>query len=83
VPLYSGSGITVLLGLPDHEDEGTTILRNIRNYLPNNTSSHPKKTSSLEMLLQKLQMLHGMDLTGCSIFLVVIKNNKIGNVCIM
>jgi len=31
-----------LLALLDPEDEGTMILCNIRNYLPDDTSSHPR-----------------------------------------
>ena len=31
----------VLVGLPDGEDEDTTVLRNVANKTPNNKSSHP------------------------------------------
>jgi len=50
--LYSGPGITVLLGLPGPEDEGTAVHQNIRNCLPSNTTSViSKKTWILETLL--------------------------------
>ena len=37
-------GQTPFSGLTDHEDEdeGTTILENVKNYLPNNRASYPK-----------------------------------------
>jgi hypothetical protein len=39
--LHSSSWSTHgLLGLLDPEDEGTTIFRNVRKYLPNGTMSH-------------------------------------------
>jgi hypothetical protein len=53
VPSYSGSDITVFLGLADPEDEATTILRNIRNYSPSDTASYPRRLESSEMLLSK------------------------------
>jgi len=32
-----------------HEDEGTTILRNVRNYNPNNTTNYPRRSGSSKM----------------------------------
>jgi len=42
-----------LLGLSDPEDEGTMVLRNIGNYLPNDRASHPKSLESSCMILSK------------------------------
>jgi hypothetical protein len=45
MPSSSGSGRPrkkKLLALLDPEDEGTIILCNIRNNLPDDTSSHPR-----------------------------------------
>jgi len=43
VPLSSGSSSQVTVpGLPDHEDKGTTILQNIKNYLPNDILSQSR-----------------------------------------
>ena len=36
----------ILLGLPEPEDEGTTVLPNVWNHLPNNTASHPRQNES-------------------------------------
>jgi hypothetical protein len=29
-----------------HEDEGTTMLRNVGNYNPNNTANYPRRSGS-------------------------------------
>jgi hypothetical protein len=39
------------LGVLDPEDEGTNILRNVGNYSPNNTASHPRTLASSEFIL--------------------------------
>jgi hypothetical protein len=36
----------ILLGSLDREDEGTTIIRNVGKYSPNDTSSHPRSLES-------------------------------------
>jgi len=42
------SHVVILHGLLDLEDEGTTVLRSIRNYSPNNTTPHPGRLESSE-----------------------------------
>jgi hypothetical protein len=41
----------------DAEDKGTVILQNVRNYSPNNTSSHPTRlgSSSLKIIQQQIK----------------------------
>jgi len=45
-PSTSGSSDPILLGLLDPKDESTTILSNVRNYLPSDRMSHIKRPES-------------------------------------
>lgn len=55
-------GIIILLGT---ENEGTTILQNVQNYMCNKTVSHPTRiwsSHSMQALSRKLKIMEGVSL---------------------
>jgi len=51
INLYTVLCLTVYWEIYTPEDEATTVLQNIKNYLPIHTVSHPSRLESLETLL--------------------------------